>query len=328
MRTPAPRRAPARAPRLALAACLAAAAPLATAVAQGAAAGAPARAAAAPARVVTITARDYAFEMPDTIVAGRTELRLANQGPDLHHAWLVRLDQAHTAAEFFAAMRRGGAAPSWAQQVGGPNTPAAGGTSAAVLDLQPGNYLVLCGVPSDNGEPHLRLGMMKTFTVVPAPGTRAALAARTGTGAAGARATRTVNGAAARAAAAAPASAVGVPNATLTLTDKGFALSQPLAAGRHVLRVRNQGTQVHEVLVARLNGGATAEQALNWFEGKQGPSPMTPVGGAVGLARGEFNDVPLELAPGEYALLCRQPDVRGDRGHAATHRMVQQITVK
>jgi hypothetical protein len=121
---------------------------------------------------------------------------------------------------------------------------------------------------------------------------------------------------------------VGVPNATLTLTDKGFALSQPLAAGRHVLRVRNQGTQVHEVLVARLNGGATAEQALNWFEGKQGPSPMTPVGGAVGLARGEFNDVPLDLAPGEYALLCRQPDVRADRGHGATHRMVKQITVK
>jgi hypothetical protein len=61
-----------------------------------------------------------------------------------------------------------GAAPTWAQQVGGPNTPAVGGTSAAVLDLQPGHYLVLCGVPADNGQPHLRLGMMKSFTVVSA----------------------------------------------------------------------------------------------------------------------------------------------------------------
>jgi hypothetical protein len=55
---------------------------------------------------------------------------------------------------------------------------------------------------------------------------------------------------------------------------------------------------------------------------------MVAVGGAVGLARGEYNDVPLDLAPGEYALLCRQPDVRADHGHAATHRMVKQITVR
>jgi hypothetical protein len=38
--------------------------------------------------------------------------------------------------------------------------------------------------------------------------------------------------------------------------------------------------------------------------------------------------VPLEPAPGGYALLWRQPDVRADAGHAATHRMVQQITVR
>lgn len=275
-------------------------------------------------RVVTITARDYMFEMPDTLVAGRTELRLVNQGPDLHHAWLVRLDRSHTAAEFFAAIRRGGPAPAWAEQVGGPNTPAPGGTSAAVLDLAPGNYLVLCGVPADNGQPHLRLGMMRTFTVVPASMARTAIPARAAAGTR-ARAVPAVGGAAA---AAYTRSTVGAPDATLTLNDQGFVLSAPLTAGRHVLRVRNQGTQVHEVLVAKLAPGATAEQALNWFEGKQGPSPMVAEGGAVGLARGEFNDVPLDLAPGEYALLCRQPDVRGDHGHGATHRMVKQITVK
>jgi hypothetical protein len=55
---------------------------------------------------------------------------------------------------------------------------------------------------------------------------------------------------------------------------------------------------------------------------------MVAVGGAVGIARGEYNDVPLELAPGEYAPLCRRPDVRGVRAHGAAHRMVQQITVR
>ncbi len=322
MRTPAVRRAPVGAPRLLAAACAAVA--CLTAAAPAAAARAPDP---PPARVVTITARDYAFEMPDTIAAGRTELRLVNQGPDLHHAWLVRLDHGHTPAEFFAAVRRGGAAPRWAQQVGGPNTPAPGGTSAAVLDLAPGNYIVLCGVPADDGQPHLRLGMIRTFAVVPASAARAAVPARRpSTGAAGARAVPAARAAARPAAG--PLSTVGAPDATLTLNDRGFALSAPLTAGRHVLRVRNQGTQVHEVLVARLAPSATAEQALNWFEGKQGPSPMVAVGGAVGLARGEYNDVPLDLAPGEYALLCRQPDVRADHGHGATHRMVQQITVK
>jgi hypothetical protein len=274
------------------------------------------------ARVVTITARDYAFEMPDTIAAGRTELRLVNQGPDLHHAWLVRLDRNHTAAEFFAAARRG-TTPGWAQQVGGPNTPAVGGTSAAVLDLQPGTYLVLCGVPADNGQPHLRLGMMKSFTVVPTTRTAVPTSATTGA----ARVTPAVGNAAARAAAA-PASTVGAPDATLTLTDRGFSLSQPLAAGRHIVRVRNHGTQVHEVLVAKLAPGATAQQALAWYETKQGTMPMMAVGGVVGLARGEYNDVMLDLAPGEYALLCRQPDVRVGHTHTATHRMVQQITVR
>lgn len=256
-------------------------------------------------RVVTITARDYAFEMPDTLVAGRVELRLANRGTELHHAWLVRMDRDHTPEEFFAVIRRTGLAPNWAQQVGGPNTPRPGGVSSAVVDLEPGRYLALCGMPAANGQTHLRLGMLKTFTVVPAP---AAVPARL---------TR-------------PASTVGAPDATLTLTDAGFTLSKPLTAGSHVLRVRNQGSMVHEVIVARLKPGVTAERALNWLGTAQGVAPFTPLGGAVGLARGEMNDVPLALTPGEYALLCRQPDLRALHGGTGpgTHRMLQQFTVK
>jgi hypothetical protein len=162
--------------------------------------------------------------------------------------------------------------------------------------------------------------------VVSARGSAARPARAAGAGA-GARATAAVGGAAARAAAAAR-STVGAPDAAITLTDRGFTLSAPLAAGRHVVRVRNQGTQVHEVLVARLAPGASAEQALAWYERKQGPAPMVALGGVVGLARGEYNDVPLDLPAGEYALLCRQPDVRADHDHAATHRMVQQVTVR
>jgi len=65
--------------------------------------------------VMKVTARDYAFDAPDTVLAGRTEIRLSNRGKELHHVWLVRLDAGKTAADFFAAMQKGGPQPTWAR---------------------------------------------------------------------------------------------------------------------------------------------------------------------------------------------------------------------
>ena len=44
-----------------------------------------------PVRHLSIVASNYAFEAPDTVPAGLTSVDLLNRGPDLHHAWLVRL---------------------------------------------------------------------------------------------------------------------------------------------------------------------------------------------------------------------------------------------
>ena len=54
--------------------------------------------------VVTITATDYAFGVPDTIPAGLTTFRLANQGKELHHASVVRLGRGKTVADFQAGL--------------------------------------------------------------------------------------------------------------------------------------------------------------------------------------------------------------------------------
>jgi plastocyanin len=266
----------------------------------------------APARIVTVTARDYAFEMPDTIAAGRTEVRLVNRGPELHHVQLVRLAAGHTPAEFFAAMRAmkpGAAPPAWVRQVGGPNSPAPGGTSAAVLVLAPGTHVLVCFIPSPDGTPHVMKGMSRVVTVVPAPAVRTVMPAGRVRGAAEAR------------------SAIGAPDVTMTLTDYGFALSAPLTRGARVVRVRNTAAQPHEVFVVRLAPGKTAQDALAWVEKMQGPPPMQPLGGTSGMDTGEFNDVALDLAPGEYALLCFIPDARDGRPHVA-HGMVRQITVR
>src|SRR6266511_1010128 len=75
--------------------------------------------------VVTITATDYAFGMPDTIPARLTTFRLVNQGKELHHASLVRLGEGKSAADFqaglVAAMKSHAPPPSWMTFPGGPN---------------------------------------------------------------------------------------------------------------------------------------------------------------------------------------------------------------
>jgi len=269
--------------------------------------GAPPR----TARVLTVTARDFTFDAPDSITAGPTVVRLVNAGKELHHAWLTRLDAGHTQAEYVAALRPGVPLPAWAHEVGGPNSPAPGGTSEAVIDLAPGTYVLNCVIPSPDGAPHMMKGMTRTLTVLPARGV----------------ATRTANARPARGAADAATVVVPAPDVTMVLNDYNYALSRPLTAGKHVLRVRNEASQPHEVFIARLAPGKTVREALAWIEKMDGPPPLEPVGGTAGMGRGVSNDLILDLAPGEYGLFCFVPDAKDGRPHVA-HGMVKQVTVR
>jgi hypothetical protein len=79
-----------------------------------------------------------------------------------------------TAADLFAALKAGGPPPKWVHEVGGPNAPAPGRTSAAVVDLAPGTYAFICVIPSPDGTPHVAKGMARPFTVVAEPRVRPA----------------------------------------------------------------------------------------------------------------------------------------------------------
>src|SRR5215203_1078821 len=121
-------------------------------------------------RVVTVTANDYAFTAPDSIPAGLTEITLVNRGKEMHHVWLIRLDAGKTLKDLFAAMEKSEAGlPSWARDVGGPNTPGPGGEAKAILRLAAGRYAMICVIPSPDGKPHVMKGMAKEVTVTPAP---------------------------------------------------------------------------------------------------------------------------------------------------------------
>jgi hypothetical protein len=263
------------------------------------AAKAPYRAAAG---AFTITAWDYAFDAPDTAVAGMTEITLVNKGPELHHVQLIRLDDGKKLSDLFAAVGKGHGPPSWAHEAGGPNTPVPGGTSVASVNLEAGRYALLCFIPSPDGKPHVMKGMAREFVVVPATGAKAAAQ----------HASKGV--------------AQGSAPVTITLTDYDFGLSASLVAGKQQIRVVNVAAQPHEVFLVKLGEGRTPADIVAWVEEPNGPPPGMPFGGTTGIATGGENIVSVDLAPGEYALLCFIPDAKDGKMHVM-HGMMKQVTV-
>jgi hypothetical protein len=250
-------------------------------------------------KVVTVKALDYAFELPDTVEAGYTTFRLLNQGKEPHHVTMARLDGGHTLKDLFEAMKDPAAKPpAWFVEVGGPNAPAPGGESAAALDLKPGRYVLLCFIPSPDGTPHIMKGMAKEMVAV-APKANAAKAAK---------------------------AAVKAPTTTVRLTDYAFTFSKPLVAGEQTLRLVNDAEQHHEMFIAKLLPGKTAMELARWAEKPDGPPPGIPIGGITGMNKGEYNDITLNLEPGEYALICFLPDAKDGKPHLM-YGMITQVTV-
>lgn len=245
-------------------------------------------------RQVTVTANDFAFDAPDTIPAGLTEVRLLNKGTEMHHVWLIRLESGKTMKDLFDAMGPHGGMPAWARDVGGPNTPGPDGEATAILRLNPGRYAMICVIPSKDGKPHVMKGMAKEVTVTPASSNTSRANLRI--------------------------------NATMTLVDYGFEFSQRLQAGKQTIRVKNVAKQGHEVVILKLAPGRKAADVLAWMEKMEGPPPGMPIGGTTPMAQGEENIITLDLAPGEYALICFVPDAKDGKPHFA-HGMSQEITI-
>lgn len=242
--------------------------------------------------VVTVHARDYAFDAPNQIPAGVTTFHLVNDGPGLHHMQLVRLDSGKTFADLEQALKKPGAPPGWIVFVGGPNAPDPHGESNATLDLKPGTYALLCMVDMPGGVPHFAKGMVHPLTVT-----------------------------ADSSAAVAPAADVDI-----ALQDYSFQLSKPLTAGTHVIALTNSSSQAHEVELVKLAPGKTVQDMLTWISKMQGPPPGSAVGGGAAIAPGEREQFKANLEPGNYALICFIPDIKDGKPHFV-HGMVKDITI-
>jgi hypothetical protein len=237
--------------------------------------------------VVTVIAREYAFQMPDSIPAGLTTFRLIDQGKEPHHLYVMKLEEGKKASDMFAALKAmgpaGGPPPTWMHPVGGPNAPVVGGESNATLMLEPGEYAAFCIIPTPKGAPHFMLGMIKGFTVTPS---------------------------------AKPAAALPEADLTITLTDYDFVLSQPLTSGRHVIAITNAATQPHEVVINRFSEGQTNAQFAAWGEKPDGKSiPAHGMGGVTDILPGKTVVIENDFPPGRYGFVCFTRDKNGKPHH-------------
>lgn len=242
---------------------------------------------------VTITARDYVFDAPNTVPAGLTTIRLINRGPSLHHVQLIKLDSGKTLEDFLAALKAGGPPPRWASMAGGPNPPQPGSSASATVMLQPGNYAITCFVPAADGMPHLMKGMARPLTVT---------------------------------ASSRPSGTEPAADVTVKLVDYDFQLARPLTHGRHTLRIENDGAQPHEIAIVRLAPGTSPSDFAKWGEHPTGPEPGTMLGGVSGIMPGMHAFITVDLPPGEYGLICFLPDGKDGKPHYE-HGMEKEIKI-
>lgn len=243
--------------------------------------------------VVTVHAKDYAFDAPKQIPAGMTTFDLVNDGPGLHHITIIRLADGKSLADLEGALKAPGPLPDWATPVGGPNAPAPGQRANATLDMTPGNYALLCFVDVPGGIPHFARGMSAPLTVV---------ASNT------------------------PSAPAPAANDTVTLNDYSFAFSRPITSGTHTFLVRNAAKQPHELELIKLAPGKTPQEMLSWIQKPNGPPPGVPLGGASATTAGAPVYFTSDITPGNYLVICFMPDAKDGKPHFV-HGMMQTVKV-
>ncbi len=119
---------------------------------------------------VTLAMVDFAFGVPAQIEAGPQVWNLRNFGEQFHEMSIIRIPDDTTLQEMHDAILS-------ADPAGGDQSsyepvffwaPIGVGTQSWVtIDLEPGSYAIICGLPDINGDfaPHMAHGMMQIFTV-------------------------------------------------------------------------------------------------------------------------------------------------------------------
>jgi len=272
---------------------------------------------------VAFTAKDYEFiDLPTSVPGGLTRLSMTQEGPSDHHAMFMRLNEGVTADDFMTALQAGdfGAILGAATSLGGPNVGAVGTTTNVIVDLTPGQYMVVCLIPDEEtGMPHAAMGMLTQMEVTEA------------------------------------GAALEPPESDVTIDLVDFAfegLSPEIAAGKHTWAITDTGEQLHELVVFKMAEGVPYSVAESIFlappeaspeaspEGMEempteiaspvaesspaasGPPPFMGIGGIAPMNPGITNYLEVDLTVGDYFAICFIPDFATGTPHFALGMMM------
>jgi len=233
---------------------------------------------------VVIVAEEYAFSGPERIDGGWKTIRFKNQGHEIHHVQFLKLPGDKTGKDFSEALASDSTRlPSWVVRYGGVNSIMPGEEATVVINLDPGKYVLICGIPDKRGLPHVIRGMSKSIQVT-SPDHEPDDA---------------------------PA-----PDVTVVMKEFSYAFDRSLTAGKQMVRLRNDGTQAHELLLLKLAPGASVRDFWELYEpGALGNPAGRTIGGLTGLSPGREAFLPLHVEPGRYGILCFLADPRRRTPH-------------
>ena len=219
----------------------------------------------------------HRFSGPDSLPAGWTTLRFENESVAPHHIVLLKLADGKTAQDFTDFLQQGPpeAPPDWIQSAGGVGAIFPGGSAVATVNLQEGNYILVCFV-----DDHFLEGMVRPLTVT----------------------------AAVEPAAAEPDAAV-----TINMADYSFSMSGPITPGVNTIRVNNNGEEDHEAQLLQFAPDVSVEDFLAAFGAgePEGPPPGAPNGGLNAIQVGGHGYFTVLFTPGNYVLICFVSDETG-----------------
>ena len=262
--------------------------------------------------VVDVTAKDFRFEMVDSIPSGWTTFRLKNMGHADHFFLLSLLPDSLTFEDYvndvsrpfdivFDSLKAGSSKddainllvqsiPSWyftsVKAMGGTGIIDAGKTTQVTMNLNPGTYVMECYI-KEQGVFHTALGMIRQVTV-----------------------TENVSGMK-------PPEA----NVNVYLTNSEIKTEGEIVSGLNIFAIHFKehpevglGNDIHLV---KTNAATDLDEVLAWMDwtnvkGLEPPAPVEFLGGSQEMPVGYTSYFTINLEPGTYAFVSEAPMRKGN----------------
>lgn len=306
---------------------------------------------AAPSGDFTITASEYRFDAPQTVLGGVVKLTLKNAGTKAHEGVFVRVGDTpqEQAVADLGKVVDGGPIPAYMGLNGGVGKlqPGPNATSTSTLKLTPGKYLFVCTLTDADTLAPGTAGTTSSSSAAASSTSSTRRGATSTTGAGGTTSTTQPKGPTHLSQGmVAPISVEGdtgqaLPAGGPTITAKDYSFdTSGLVAGDQTVLFQNTGPkEFHLLAVEEFPAGTSESTALRAFQAiakadqdNKAPPSGTPepteVGGAPPIETGQGETFNVTLEAGRtYVLASLIQDRTGGAPQAVSHSMVKAITI-